>query len=508
MENRSLALLSLVIIPFLVLHLATFSQFGVQWDEPTHQHLAQATWEAIQGRTATIQLKRDNLVFYGSWFDLANGFVGSLVHHQFGLSEIDAFHLLIFLTALVGVAIHAAFTKKLFGQSVAWWSFIFLLFLPRFMAHAHYNPKDIPLATLSVTTLACLFQTWTNKRFKWALAAGFGLGLGLALQLTFLITPLIFAVSLTLTALLKPLALTKKDLILASLSLIIAAGLLWLAWPATWFDPLLPLKALGFFLHHDWQGIVLYLGRLFPAAQVPWHYPLVYLATTTPLVTLILFFVGISQSARRLRRRYSLLPIILILTWLIVPLAIAAKPGTLRYDGLRHFLVVVFPLSTLAGIGADWLVRRLVRRLRQFSAGTVRVGFHILVVGILVKETALVFPYGDVYFNELFRLFVPSRIEEQMDFDYWGLSHREGVTWLNQHAVPDSMVCVPLADHLVWLYPLRSDLTLGCSVDSNYLMFITRKAFLPQGLLEQFALTQPQFTVNRLNSDLLRIYRL
>lgn len=508
MENRWLALVSLVIIPFLALHVVTFSQFGIQWDEPAHQHLALSTWEAIRGKTATIQLQRENLIFYGSWFDLANGFVGSLAYRHFGLSEIDAFHVLIFLTALAGIAIHVAFTNQLFGQSVAWWSVIFLLFLPRFTAHAHYNPKDIPLATLSAVTLACLFQTLTKGRWKWALAAGLTLGLGSALQVTFLIIPLIFTVSLVLASRIKSLSLTKRGLALTGLSLAIAASLLWLAWPATWLDPLLPFKAVSFFLSHDWPGIVLYLGKIYSASQVPWHYPLVYLATTTPLITLVLLMLGISQSARRIRRRKRVWPTFLILTWLVIPLLIAAKPGTLKYDGVRHFLLAVFPLSTLAGIGADRLMRRLVNWLRQFSAEMVKLSFQVLVVGILVKETVLVYPYGDVYFNELFRLFVPRYIEEQMDFDYWGLSYREGTLWLNQHALSNSTICVPLADHLVRIYPLRSDLKLDCSATSNYVMFITRKAFLPRGFQEQFIETHPLFTVNRLGSDLLRIYRL
>lgn len=508
MENRSLAILFLIVFPFLLLHLFTFSQFGVQWDEPAHQHLAQATWEFLQGKTSTIQLQRENLIFYGSWFDLANLFVGSSLHHYLGVVEVDAFHLLIFLSTLLGIGSHFFFTKKLFGGPVAWWSLIFLIFLPRFMAHAHYNPKDIPLATFSVLILFCLFQALTKKQFRWALAAGFALGLALALQVTALTVLLIFTVALIVTTLIKPFPLTKKHLSLALAMLPVAAGIVWLAWPATWLDPLLPFKAVVFFLGHDWQGIVLYLGRLSSAAQVPWHYPFVYLFITTPIVTLVLLTLGISQTFRALNRKQDVLPSALMLAWLLTPLVLAAKPGTLRYDGIRHFLLVAFPLATLAGIGADWLMQRLERGLTQLSTETVRFGFLAVGVGLLAKETLLVHPYGGIYFNELFRLLVPSRIEEQMDFDYWGVSYREGVTWLNQYAVPDATICVPIADHLVRLYSLRSDLKLGCSPTSTYVMFITRKAFLPPGFQEQFSLTQPLFTVNRLSSDLLRIYRL
>ena len=61
---------------------------------------------------------------------------------------------------------------------------------------------------------------------------------------------------------------------------------------------------------------------------------------------------------------------------------------------------------------------------------------------------------------KLLRLAIGPHIEKKFDFEYWGASYRQGMDWLNQNAEPDSSFCVPIANHLLAYYPVRSDLTL------------------------------------------------
>jgi len=54
--------------------------------------------------------------------------------------------------------------KKMFNEGIAFYSLIFLLFLPRFMAHAHYNSKDIPIAAFSIISFYFLYLGFKQKK--------------------------------------------------------------------------------------------------------------------------------------------------------------------------------------------------------------------------------------------------------------------------------------------------------------------------------------------------------
>jgi len=183
------------------------------------------------------------------------------------------------------------------------------------------------------------------------------------------------------------------------------------------------------------------------------------------------------------------------------------KPGVVKYDGIRHYLISLPALVILAGLGLHYLIKWL-NRITRHSQNII-IGILVLTSVILIYESILIYPFGGSYFNQGLRLAIPENIEKYFEIEYWGASYRQGIEWLNRNAVSNSIICLPFAEHLVQFYPIRGDLIYACALDSNYLMFFTRQTYLPSDLDQHFNYLnkEPIYSIERYNSNLLEIYK-
>jgi hypothetical protein len=192
--------------------------------------------------------------------------------------------------------------------------------------------------------------------------------------------------------------------------------------------------------------------------NVPWYYPLWYLAITTPLPILLLFFFGLA------RRNF------LLLLWLLIPLARYLAPSIGVIDGIRHFEEVLFPLASLAALGAD----RLLRLARSHLARLGMIG----IFGWLVWNIIAYHPYQIVYFNEL--VGGAKGAFGRYDLDYWGTSQKAAVAWVNEHAPRGAKVHIVMAADVAGRY-LREDLLENLNTygydESDFVIFLNRQSF-------------------------------
>jgi hypothetical protein len=96
----------------------------------------------------------------------------------------------------------------------------------------------------------------------------------------------------------------------AALYLALQARLVVAFWPYIWSDPLSHFqKVLVNISHFRWPDSVLYNGQIIKATLLPWHYPLVWIGITVPMLYLELFGVGaviiLAQLVRRGWRLYA-----------------------------------------------------------------------------------------------------------------------------------------------------------------------------------------------------------
>ncbi|NDC39212.1 MAG: hypothetical protein EBZ48_14395, partial [Proteobacteria bacterium] len=183
-----------------------------------------------------------------------------------------------------------------------------------------------------------------------------------------------------------------------------------------------------------WEGMVRYLGEKYVAAELPWHYPLVWIAATTPPLFLVLFGVGSLVSLKRavsapciFLRQYQ--TDLIAAAALVLPVALVLITRATLYDGWRH-LFFIFPLVlyfAVVGFEAILSILQLERfnRVRRYLFPVV-VATPLLSLGILAGTLRELHPLQNVYFN-----FVAApNARENFELDYWGISHLQILRYL------------------------------------------------------------------------------
>ena len=138
----------------------------------------------------------------------------------------------------------------------------------------------------------------------------------------------------------------------------------------------------------------LYFGRTFTGG-VPWHFPVVMTAITTPVGILAAAMAG----AARWTRERANAPLFTFLIWNIAFwLIVFATPWAGAYDGVRLFLCIFPFIAILAGIGVEWGWKALGRL--HFPAWVAAAVLTLLVA----RQTVGLFSYGALglsYYNIL-----------------------------------------------------------------------------------------------------------
>ncbi len=494
---------------FLIFSFATISQYGMTWDEAAQHHIGKTTLDYIKGKVPQLQFLREDLVYYGPFFEMANQYFGGSLYGSSRFGYVNAFHVLIILTAALGIYFLFRLVPLMFDEKIAFYSAVFLVLFAQFASHSQYNSKDIPLFAGFLAVLFFLYSGATKRKFKCFIWAGLFFGLTLAIRLDAIIVLPVFFGAYICHIISGPRRLLKNDIIYSLIFLSTSAITVFLAWPSLWRQPLLFFRSLSYFLNHQWPGAVLYFGKEYLAANLPWHYAPAYLLLTIPGLIIIFIIFGVISAIKDVKQKNNILAFSLVFFWIAGRLLMAMLPGAVRYDSIRHFLFIIPAFMILAALGFNWILQKM-PRLAPPRRKTAKIIFVCAVFVWLFIEFSRAFPFGGSYFNEVARAALGPRLEKKFDLEYWGSSYRQGINWLNENAQENSSFCAPIADHLIQFYPLRADLSFSCGKTASYLMFFTRQTYLPKDLNEIFDYqrNEPIFKISRFNSDLLYIYKL
>lgn len=374
------------------------------------------------------------------------------------LGPIDAQHAVLPLLAALLAAVLFLFVRRVAGPWEAVIALLCLLSHPRFWSHVHYNVKDISACVMFSVVAIAFHRAVRDRNFRAMLGFGVLFGLALATRpnamlLPFVLGPYLLHV-LVRRRRARELLLGRRTWGALAACPLIGAALWFAAWPYMWIDfPDNVLRHLGYVQTMSTGGNV-YSEVLFGSRS--WNLvPPVLAVVTTPVVVLGLLLLGLGPMAVRAVKQRRLEPVhLLLLLWLVVPVLRAALPMTRDYDGIRHWLEYVPAVAVLAGIGGAAVVRRALGRLGlQPESGRGRalaLGLVGLCFGPVVAWNVRNHPNQVAYFNTLIGgLGGAQRMGLPHATDYWGVSYRQGMRWLNEHARRGSLLMVAIADHLV-----------------------------------------------------------
>jgi hypothetical protein len=156
-------------------------------------------------------------------------------------------------------------------------------------------------------------------------------------------------------------------------------------------------------------------------------------------------------------------------------------PGIFATDGLRYLMPAVPCLALVGGIAVGLAVEWTRRRVHQ----SLHRALWLVFLGWLWWPVASTHPFEITYFNDVSGGFAGARARGLPGAsDYWAISYREIVRWLDRHAEPHALLYTPFAPHLIATNDeLRDDLELlrtdvnWCALGqkSVYLFYVTRE---------------------------------
>jgi hypothetical protein len=435
------------------------------------------------------------------------------------VNPINAHHIgngILSLLLFIGTFI---FCFRLFSPFVAWFSVLLLMSHPRLWAHMHYNAKDIPELFFYSFTVFSFAHGILEKKMLWIFGAAVFAGLALATKGNALFLFPTLACFSFASYWLKG---ASGKMLFAGLGiLLLSFPIALLAWP---------------FLLADFPSHVIQHGEFLLSRGLggneSWNSrPFFQLIGTTPPSMLFLIPFGGSQLVRAIFRGSASTEersvSVLLLVWSLIPLLRVSIPHADDFDGIRHWMEVLVPLVIVTSIGAQRIIDFFCRRFGNSSKA--RFFLRSLLVSSLFPTlwwNIANHPFQFIYYNQFVGgLGGAQRSGYGEAGDYWGISYRNAMNWLNDEAPKGAVVYVGFAQHIfryteeIWM---RSDLQLGeikelkkkleerqAMQTPSYLVFLQREnhtpSWLTESLLSNFQLVRHVLIDG---GDVYRIYRI
>lgn len=411
--------------------LFVFRDYGLTWDEPLFYAYGDALGYAYTPAN-----------WLSGHFDLNQSYGPSATDHKtrgpaylllarepvyllraLGIDSPSAWHLINFLTFLVGIyfvyRLAALFVRDLTAVIAAG----FFALQPMLWGHAFINPKDVPFLVFLTGAIWLGFRMADHllqdqSRSRWA-------------EFAEVLLPAVFLGVATSNRVLGPLAgllvvayflarrPSRRLLPLVAAYAVVGVLVMILTWPYLWESPLRFVQVFQFMSENPTVLPVLFAGTVYRAYELPRRYLPFFLAAALTEFVWPLFIVGLARAAWSLRHQSrKLAAAILMLVWILIPLAYALILRPPLYDGMRHFLFILPPIFIFVAIALDFIFQRLANHWVNAA----------LVVGLLapgIVGIVQLHPYEYAYFNS----FVGGTggAFRNYETDYWLTCYRQAV---------------------------------------------------------------------------------
>jgi hypothetical protein len=434
-----LAMLMLVVVALIAS--LTFRDYGLGWDDYTHAEYADLLLRMYgSGFKDTGALSFANLYMYGGGFDMA----AALLHKVIPLELFETRRLLGAIVGVIGLAVTWRLGRRVGGPLAGLATLLLLALCPIFYGHMFMNPKDAPFAVammILMMGLVRLADEYPQPSARTILIVGLGSGLsigsrilgGLALIYALVGFVPLFVDELRNVGLREALHRLAHVLYVLLPGLVLGYLIMGLIWPWSIIEPDNPFHALTYFSHFfekPWKEM--FDGALVSVPDMPWSYLPTLFALQLPEVLLSLAIAGVIGTFVVLprgdvmaRRKTILLMLMLAAT---LPLATAMVKRPALYNGIRHFIFVIPPMTVLAGLTFAWAMNWLKENRRNWQPAAVAVfSFGLL---LSLGEMIRLHPYQYTHFNHIAG--TVRAADDRFMLDYWGLALKQASDGLRE----------------------------------------------------------------------------
>ena len=412
--------------------LFTFRDYAISNDEGVQHHYGELIIAYYRSGFAARDLfSFQNLYLYGGLFDI----IAVALAHVTSVDPYDLRHILCAMTGIGGIGASAATARLIAGPRAGLIAAVALTLCGAWYGAMFNHTKDIPFAAAMMgATLFLVRSARALPSPRGFNVAAFGLFAGAALGERSL--GLLLFVYLALAIILylpwrdgrsTCAHFAVRSALRAFPALALAYIVMILAWPWAALSPLNPIRGLFAFSEFHYSIRTIFAGQIYQMANVPRIYVPCYVLIRVPLMTLAGASLAVISLLLRAfeqdgKQRWRAIAIILLAV--IVPLASEVAFHGPAFTGMRHFLFVLPPIATLAGIGFSQLLDALESQKRRLASGVALA----LISACFLWEGALLVrlhPYENLSYNAL-----AGGLEgafRRYDMDYWFNSMPEAI---------------------------------------------------------------------------------
>src|SRR5438046_9233674 len=412
----------------------TFRDYGLGWDDYTHAEYADLLLRMYgSGFKDTGALSFANLDMYGGGFDMA----AALLHKSIPLELLETRRLLGAIVGVIGLAVTWRLGRRVAGPLAGLAALLLLALCPTFYGHMFMNPKDAPFAVAMVILrmgLVRLAEEYPPPSARTILIVGLGAGLSIGSRILGGLA-LVYACVRFVPLFLEEIHThnTREAarrfihvVYVLTPGLVLGYLVMGLIWPWSIMEPDNPFRALGYFSHFfekPWKEM--FDGALVSVPDMPWSYLPTLFALQLPEVLLALAIAGVVGAFVVLpcsdvtaRRKTILLMLMLAATF---PLVVAMVKRPALYNGIRHFIFVIPPMTVLAGLAFAWSMNWLKENRRNWQPAALAV----FIFGLLLplSEMIRLHPYEYTHFNHIAG--TVRSAGSLLLLDYWGLALKQ-----------------------------------------------------------------------------------
>jgi hypothetical protein len=412
----------------------TFRDYGLGWDDYTHAEYADLLLRMYgSGFKDTGALSFANLYMYGGGFDM----IAALLHKVIPLELFETRRLLGAVVGIVGLTVTWRLGRRVGGPLAGLAALLLLALCPTFYGHMFMNPKDAPFAVAMVILmlgLVRLAEEYPSPSPRTILIVGLGAGLSIGSRILGGLA-LIYAIVGFVPLLLDEVrahggreAIRRFMRVVYVLlpGLILGYLVMGLIWPWSIIEPGNPFQAATYFsqfFEKPWKEM--FDGALVSVPDMPWSYLPTLFALQLPEVLLGLSIaavvgtvVALSRADVSGRRKTILLMLTLAA---VLPIAVAMVKRPALYNGIRHFIFVIPPMTVLAGTTFAWGMNWLKENHRSWQpAALAAFSFGLL---LPLGEMIRLHPYQYTHFNHIAG--TVRAADDLYMLDYWGLAFKQ-----------------------------------------------------------------------------------
>lgn len=302
------------------------------------------------------------------------------------------------------VAILFLVVSSRYDQWTAVLSAVFLMLMPRVVAHARLGTLETATTMAWLLALAVPLMKWTSDEsklppYRTMIIAGAFWGL-------LLLTKMQAVLMMPVIGLWTVWQFQFRFAVPILVSGIVGLTVFFVGWPWLLLDPAQHVKE--YFLRADERTplYVMYFGERYLDKEVPFHFPFLMTAITVPFVVLL------GMVARFVQRRFDRFEQLAMLS-VAAPLIVFALPGTAVYDGTRLFLIIMPLVAFLAARG----IMAFLHNSRHWVRGCSAVA---LFAGVLIPLQAVLSPFGLTSYG-IQAGGTAGAAAIGMETDYWGV---------------------------------------------------------------------------------------